>query len=116
MDDQCGVITAVETTPGDVAEPKCTPTLLDQPEANIGQAATTVVADQQYGTNANYRDRQRRGVRTHMGRLFGAGHANHKGIFEPERFTSDAQQNVYTCPAGQLLYPRRRNPQREATE
>lgn len=116
VDDQCGVITAVETTPGDVAEPKRTTALLDQHEANTGQAATTVVADQQYGTNANYRDLQRRGVRTHMGRLFAAGHSNRKGIFEPERFTYDAQRDLYTCPAGQLLYPRRRNPHRQASE
>ena len=116
VDDQCGVITAIETTPGDVDEPKRTTALLDQHQANTGCAAKTVVADQQYGTNANYRDLQQRGVQTHMGRLFGSGHRNNKGIFGIERFTYDAQSNVYTCPTGQTLYPRRRDARRRATE
>ena len=116
VDDQCGVITAIETTPGDVAEPKCTTTLLEQHEANTGHVATTVVADQQYGTNANYRDLQQRGIKTHMGRLFGAGHRNNKGIFGPERFTYDATTDVYTCPNAQTLHPRRHSPHRRATE
>lgn len=116
VDDRCGVITAVQTTPGDVAEPKQTLALLDQHAAHTRQPADTVVADQQYGTNENYRDLQARGVRTHMGRLFGQGHANCKGIFPTDRFVYQAADNRYVCPAGAHLYPRRRDAHRRVTE
>jgi len=116
VDDRCGVITAVKTTPGDVDEPKETVALIEQHHLHTGQPVQTVVADQQYGTNANYRDLQRRGVRTHMGCLFGRGHGNRKGIYPAKQFTYDAEDNRYTCPAGQYLYPRRRDPRREVTE
>jgi len=116
VDDRCGVITAVQTTPGDVAEPKQTLALLDQHAAHTRHHADTVVADQQYGTNENYRDLQERGVRTHMGRLFGKGHANCKGIFPTDRFVYQAADNVYVCPAGEHLHPRRRDAHRKVTE
>ncbi len=116
VDDRCGVITAIKTTPGDVDEPKETLALIEQHHQHTGQPVQTVVADQQYGTNANYRDLQRRGVRTHMGRLFGRGHGNIKGIYPAKQFTYDAEQNRYICPAGQHLYPRRRDPRREVIE
>jgi len=114
--DRCGVITAVKTTPGDVDEPKGTVALIEQPHLQTGQPVQTVVADQQYGTNANYRDLQRRRVRTPMGCLCGRGHGNRKGIYPAKQFTYDAEDNRYTCPAGQHLYPRRRDRRREVTE
>ena len=115
VDDRCGVITAIETTPGDVDEPKRTTALLEQHQAHTGVEADTVVADQQYGTNANYRELQHLGVRTHMGRLFGSRH-DKKGIFGADRFSYDSVANVYTCPTGQSLYPRRRDAHRKVTE
>jgi len=117
VDDKCGVITAAQTTPGDVDEPKKSEDLLDEHEANTGHKTDTVVADQQYGTNENYRQLQQRGVRTHIGVLF--GHSQHKklkGIFPRDRFIYDAKENVYRCPGEQKLYPRRRDAHRQATE
>lgn len=108
VDDKCGVITAALTTPGDIDEPKKSLDLLDEHEANTGQKADTAVADQQYGTNDNYRQLQQRGVRTHIGALFGhKKHKNYKHIFPRDRFRYDEQQNVYICPAGESLKPRR---------
>src|SRR5438128_177891 len=67
IDDQKGVITAVETTPGSVQENKKLLGLLDQHEKNTHCQVQTVVADHKYGTNENYVACQERGITTHMG-------------------------------------------------
>ena len=54
IDDRSGVITAVETTPGSIAENKKLMELVDQHEKNMRLAVQTVVADHKYGTNENY--------------------------------------------------------------
>ena len=67
VDDQKGVITAMETTPGSIAENKKLMGLIDQHEKNTRCAVQTVVADHKYGTNENYVACQSRGIATHMG-------------------------------------------------
>ncbi len=67
IDDRSGVITAVETTPGSIAENKKLMELVDQHEKNTRLAVQTVVADHKYGTNENYVACQARGIETHMG-------------------------------------------------
>ncbi|MES1166849.1 MAG: transposase [Pseudomonadota bacterium] len=114
VNDRCGVITAVVTTPGDVAEPTQTVTLLDQHEHITGQTVATVVGDQQYGTPDNHRQRQERSVRTHLQTVTGRPRtASH---FGPEQFVYDAPTDRYRCPAGQELCPRRYHPRRQSTE
>src|SRR5712691_121363 len=53
IDDGKGVITAVETTPGSVAENKKLMGLIAQHEVNTGAQAQTIVADHKYGTQEN---------------------------------------------------------------
>jgi hypothetical protein len=67
IDDQKGVITAIETTPGSIAENKKLMDLLDQHQKNTRCQVKTVVADHKYGTNENYVACQERGITTHMG-------------------------------------------------
>lgn len=67
VDDAYGVITAVETTSGDVEENERLMDLVDQHEANTECRAETVVADRQYGTKENFRKCHDRGMRSHMG-------------------------------------------------
>jgi hypothetical protein len=114
VDDRCGVITAVVTTPGDIPEPTQTMPLIAQHEQNTRCAAAAIVADQQYGTIANYRDLQHRGLATHMAPM----HSRHtdSDLIPREQFVYDSEQNLYTCPAGQTLHPRRFNERRQATE
>jgi hypothetical protein len=117
VDDKCGVITAAQTTPGDVDEPKKSEDLLDEHRATTGAKADTVIADQQYGTNENYRQLQQRGVRTHIGVLFGkTKDKNTKGIFSGERFIYEGEEDVYICPANEKLYRVRRDAHRKATD
>jgi hypothetical protein len=54
VDDHKGVITALETTPGSIAENKKLIELIDQHEANTRQKVEIAVADHKYGTSENY--------------------------------------------------------------
>src|SRR5437016_2083149 len=53
IDDQKGVVTATETTPGSIAGNKKLMTLIDQHQSNTRSKAQTVVADHKYGTAEN---------------------------------------------------------------
>lgn len=115
VDDRCGVITAVATTPGDVPEPTQSVDLIDQHERNTGHAVATVVADRQYGSAENYRQLQSRGLATHIA-PFLPDRSEADGIFPRERFTYEEARDVYVCPAGQMLHPRHFNERRQAYE
>ena len=67
IDDSKGVITAVETTPGSIAENKKLMGLVDQHEKNTRCQAQIVIADHKYGTTENFVECQARGITTHMG-------------------------------------------------
>jgi transposase len=114
VDDRCGVITAVVTTPGDVPEPTQTEPLLDQHEQHTGCAVATVIGDQQYGTTDNHRRMQGRGVRTHL--KIASGRPADATRFAPDKFTYDEATDRYQCPAGQTLFPRRYHERRQSTE
>jgi transposase len=117
IDDAKGVITAVETTPGSIAENKRLLSLLDQHEKNTGCQVQTVVADHKYGTTENYVACQTRGVTTHLGDAgTKARNGRERTIFGDEAFTYDLVGNIYRCPAGQTLKPRRMHPIRRTIE
>jgi transposase len=114
VDDRCGVITAVVTTPGDVAEPTQTVPLLEQHKQNTGCAVTTVIGDSQYGTIDNHRECQARGLRTHLKIM--PGRPRPQDRFAPEEFAYEEATDRYRCPAGQWLYPRGYDADRQHTE
>jgi transposase len=117
IDDQKGVITATETTPGSIAEKKKLLELLDQHESNTRCRAQIVIADAKYGTTENYVACQERGITTHMGdALFKARAAREQDIFSDEAFTYDPVNDIYRCPAGQALRARRMHPVRRTIE
>jgi transposase len=117
IDDQKGVITATETTPGSIAENKKLMGLVDQHEKNTRCQAQSVVADHKYGTTENFVACQARGITTHMGDALGKARlGSEQGIFGDEAFTYDPVGNIYRCPAGELLRPRRMNPIRRTIE
>ena len=114
VDDRCGVITAVVTTPGDVPEPAQAEALVAQHEQNTGAAANTVIGDQQYGTTDLHRRMQQRGIRTHLKTVTGRPPAEDR--FGPQDFIYDQASDRYQCPAGQWLYRRHYDPRRQQTE
>ena len=109
MDDAHGVITATETTSGDVEENAKLFDLVDQHEQNAQQKVETVIADQQYGTADNFCKCQERGVRSHMGDISAAHQKKscYADIFSSEDFKYQSESNCYICPAGQTLKRRK---------
>ena len=108
VDDVQGVITAVETTPGSIAENKKLLAVVQQHERNTQQSVRTVVADHKYGTAENYVAGQQAGWTTHLGDVLAKQDRSKKtGIFPESAFRFNPVQNTYTCPAGQELRPRR---------
>ena len=108
VDDAQGVITAVITTPGHVAENHRALALIDQHQAQTGTAVETVVGDHKYGTTDNFVACQQRGIRTHLGDARAKqNHARSEGIYPESAFVYDSVTNTYRCPAGQTMKPRR---------
>jgi transposase len=118
VDDYKGVITAVETTPGSIAENKKLLDLIDQHEKSTHCQVQTVVGDYKYGTHENYVACQERGIKTHMGEVtrHAANTGRKEGIFGDDAFRYDPVCDVYRCPAGQILKPRRVHPMRRTLE
>jgi hypothetical protein len=104
VDDQKGVITAVETTPGSIVENKKLLGLIEQHGANTGKQAQTVVADHKYGTQEHYVACAERGLTSHMGEIFAKrNQIRNQGIFPESAFRYDPVKDIYRCPAGQAL-------------
>jgi hypothetical protein len=103
VDDRCGIITATITTPAATAECSMLEQVMDQHESNTGRAILEPTADKGYGTAENYAMLYKRvclPVIPHpMVR-------EDKTKFPRSRFIYDAEQDVYRCPAGQLLQRR----------
>ena len=117
VDDAHGVITAVETTPGNVAENHRALALLDQHQTHTGTPVQTVVADHKYGTTENFVACQQRGICTHLGDARAKQkHARSQGLFPESDFAYDPATNTYRCPAGQTMQPRRLHPQKHTWE
>src|ERR1700720_1188786 len=117
VDDAKGVITAVESTPGSIVENKKLLNLIDQHEANTQSKVQTAVADHKYGTTQNYVACQGRGITTHMGDAASKAHnGRDRNIFADEAFIYDPVRDIYRCPAGQTLKPRRVHPIRRTME
>lgn len=116
VDDAQGVITAVQTTPGGVAENKKLMTLIDRHEANTQTKVETAVADHKYGTAENYVACQEREIRTHMGDLLGRQKKDSLGIFPDSDFKYQPHNDTYLCPAGKEMKARRLNVTRRTME
>jgi len=118
VDDAHGVITAVETTPGTIAENKKLLDLVEPHQQNTQQPAAVVVADHKYGTVENYVACQQLGLETHLGDVLSKqNHTRQQaGIFTEADFTYQPEDNTYRCPAGQVMEARRLHPQKRTWE
>lgn len=117
MDNAHGVITAVETTPGSVAENHRLVPLIEQHQQHTGTTVATVVGDSKYGTTANFVACAQRNIRTHIGELRAKQHhARSAGIFPDRAFVHDPATNTVRCPAGQSMKPRRLHPHKRTWE
>lgn len=108
VDGKSEVITAAETTAGDVNEAHEMVALLESHHLNTGVKADTVVADSKYGTIENFLACHDRGVEAHMPDLRETSlkRTEKRKIFGEERFEYDWESDTYRCPAGQRLKPK----------
>jgi transposase len=116
VDEAQGVITALETTPGSIAENKKLLPLIEQHEANTQMKVQVAVADHKYGTSENYIACQQREIRTHMGDVLSQQKRDAKGLFPNSAFKYQGQKDTYLCPAGKQMVPRRLNVTRRTME
>jgi transposase len=112
------VITAMETTPGDVNEAHEMVPLIESHHLNTGIQAETVVADSKYGTVENFLACHDRGVEAHMPDLkeWTAKRIEKLNIFSEERFEYDGESDTYRCPAGNRLKPRSLHKNRQSRD
>src|SRR3990172_3739580 len=118
VDGRSEVITATETTSGDVNEAHEMVPLLESHHLNTGIKADTVVADSKYGTIENFLACCDRGVEAHMPDLkeSTAKRIEKLNIFSEERFEYDRETDTYRCPAGNRLKPRSLHKSRQSRD
>lgn len=108
VDGRSEVITATETTAGDVNEAHKMVPLLESHHTNTGVMAETVVGDSKYGTIDNFLACHDLGVQAHIPDLgeFSVKRKEKLKIFSEDRFEYDSQSDTYRCPAGNQLKPK----------
>jgi hypothetical protein len=108
VDERSEVITAIETTTGDVNEAHEMIPLLESHHFNTRINADTVVADSKYGTIENFLACHDQGVEAHMPDLreISLKRTEKQNIFGEERFEYDPESDTYRCPSGHRLKPR----------
>ncbi|HUL30838.1 MAG TPA: IS1182 family transposase, partial [Thermodesulfobacteriota bacterium] len=118
VDGRSEVITATETTSGDVNEAHEMIPLLESHHLNTGIKAETVVADGKYGTVENFLACHDRGVEAHMPDLkeFTAKRLEKLNIFSEEQFEYDGGSDTYRCPAGHRLRPKSLHKNRQSRD
>lgn len=108
VDPQSEIITATQTTPGEVNEAHLLLPLWESHQSTTGLEASTVVADSKYGTIENLLACCDRGLQAHMRDLkeAAAKRSQKRQIFSEESFSYDPENDTYRCPAGTLLKPK----------
>ena len=94
------IITAVDVTPGEVADEDLLDRLIKEHEGATGRTVTEVVADAKYGTYANYRALEDDGIRASIPPHLGRGKAR---AIPGELFVYDPIGDRFVCPEGQEL-------------
>ena len=92
--------------------------LLQRHRGATGKAASTVVADSKYGTIDNFLARYDKGIRAHMPDLSRSASVREekRGIFTETHFRYDRKRDIYNCPAGKELRPRRLHRDRDSID
>ena len=109
VDQKKEVITATEVTTGEVNEAHRLTSLIDQHQHSTEKPVKTAVADSKYGTIDNYLACCDRKIAPHFESLDKGhrGSGRRKGIFEPLDFVYNPQEDLFICPAGELLERRK---------
>ncbi len=108
------IITACTVTTGAVNEAHELGELIQRHENAVGEQVEVVVADTKYGTLENYAQLKREGITPHLKDL--GQTKKETGLFGPEDFRYDEEQDAYLCPTGHPLWKRSYNPNRKWVE
>jgi hypothetical protein len=109
VDEKYEVITATDVSPGEKNEAHLLTPLIDQHQTNTGRTVKTAVADSKYGTIDNYLACYDRNIEPHFESFDKSNKdvGTRKGIFKPADFVYNADEDLFICPAGKLLEPRK---------
>jgi len=118
VDEKAEVVTATEVTAGEVNEAHRLTSLIDQHERCTGKTVQTAVADSKYGTIDNYLACADRNIAPHFESLDKGQQESgrRQGIFEPSEFVYNPDEDLFICPAGELLEPRKLKTSRNQIE
>lgn len=97
------IITAVDVTPGEVADEHLLERLVKEHEGTTGRTVAEVVADTtygKYGTHANDTRLEERGVRA---TIPPHGGPQDRGAYSADRFVYEPGTDRYRCPTGHML-------------
>ena len=109
VDEKAEVITATEVSTGEVNEAHRLTSLIDQHQHCTRKTVKTAVADSKYGTIDNYLACADRKIRPHF-ESFDKGRqasGQREGIFGSSEFVYNPDEDLFICPAGELLEPRK---------
>lgn len=113
VDDHSAVVTATETTPGDVDEGHKLEDLINQHEKLTDSEVSVVTADTQYGTTENCLMCLDRAIVPQMQLLAERNEGRH-GHFKRQDFAYDEETKTYTCPGARTLRSTQQRPDRNA--
>ncbi|MBI3814231.1 MAG: transposase, partial [Nitrospinae bacterium] len=105
VDQTSEIITATETTAGDVNEAHVMLPLIEEHKTNTGIKADTVTGDSKYGTIENFLTCHDIGIKAHIPDLRKAAtkRTEKRLIFTEEKFIYQEQSDTYICPAGNTM-------------
>jgi len=104
VDERTEIITATEASTGELNEAHLLMPLIERHNATTGLTAHTVVADSKYGTIDNFLACWDKGINAHIPDLREiAQKRTSKEIFSQQQFQYDPQNDLYRCPAGNVL-------------
>jgi transposase len=94
------IITAVDVTPGEVADEHLLDRLIKEHEGATGRTVSEVVADTKYGTHANYAALEQAGI---AASIPSHADASQRRAVPRELFVYDPATDRFLCPEGQAL-------------
>lgn len=110
VDDKKGIVTATVTTAANVTDEKVLTEVIKRHQHATGKEVDTVVADMAYGTGENYKMLHEQGITPCISHQQRSSRCHPD--FNHDKFTYDAKQDCYLCPAGQRV-PRHQEKPRE---
>jgi len=118
VDEKSEIITATEASTGDLNEAHLLMPLIENHNATTGLTAHTVVADSKYGTIDNFLACWDKGINAHIPDLGESAQQKQttEGLFSQQQFQYDPQNDVYRCPAGNVLKPKSLHQKRQSRD